>query len=75
MGAKQDPCFRVVVSDGRSVPNGRFIDTVGTYDPGTSPSDIRLDLQKVDAWIQKGARPSPTVKSLITRARRSTSPA
>ena len=75
MGAKQEPCYRVVVSDSRSVPTGRFIDTLGTYDPGTSPSDIRLDLEKIDGWIQKGARPSATVKSLISKARRAANPA
>jgi len=70
MGSKQDACYRVVVSDSRSVPTGRFVDTVGTYDPGTTPSDVRLDLPKVDSWIAKGAQPSPTVKTLIAKARR-----
>jgi small subunit ribosomal protein S16 len=71
MGSKQDACYRVVVSDSRSVPTGRFIEILGTYDPGVTPSDVRLDLGRVDAWIGKGAQPSPTVKSLIAKARKS----
>ena len=65
MGSKQDACYRVVVSDSRSVPSGRFIETVGTYDPGVEPSAVRLDLTR------KGAQPSSTVKSLISKARKS----
>ena len=75
MGSKQDPCYRVVVSDSRSVPTGNFIESLGTYDPGTSPSSVRLDLAKVDAWVAKGAQPSPTVKSLIDKSRRQQSSA
>lgn len=75
MGSKQDPCYRVVVSDSRSVPTGKFIESLGTYDPGASPSSVRLDLAKVDAWVAKGAQPSPTVKSLIDKSRRQQSTA
>ena len=70
MGAKKDPCYRVVVSDSRSTPTGRFVDTLGTYDPGTDPETLRLDLERADAWIAKGAHPSATVRSLLSRARR-----
>ena len=70
MGSKQDACYRVVVSDSRSVPTADFIESLGTYDPGASPSSVRLDLEKVDAWVAKGAQPSSTVKSLINRTRR-----
>lgn len=70
MGAKQDPYYRVVVSDGRSVPTGRFVDTLGTYVPGATPPEVRLDLPKIEDWLAKGAQPSPTVKNLIAKARR-----
>lgn len=70
MGSKHDACYRVVVSDGRSTPGGRFVDVLGTYDPGTEPSTVKLDVAKADAWIAKGAHPSDTVRALITRARR-----
>ncbi len=69
MGSKQDAFYRVVVSDSRSTPLSRFVDTVGTYDPGKDPAVVDLDVAKIDAWIKKGAHPSPTVKSLLEKAR------
>jgi small subunit ribosomal protein S16 len=45
------------------------VDTLGTYDPGTDPATVRIDVPKADEWIRKGARPSNTVKSLLERAR------
>jgi small subunit ribosomal protein S16 len=70
MGSRQDPYYRVVVSESTSTPKGRFLETLGTYDPGQDPAQIRLDLAKVDGWIEKGAQTSETVRSLIDRARR-----
>ncbi len=69
MGAKRDPFYRVVVSDSRSTPQGRFVDVLGTYDPRTDPATIRLDVVKAEEWIQKGASPSETVRSLLRKAR------
>ena len=69
MGSKQDAFYRVVVSDSRSTPLSRFVDTVGTYDPGKDPALVELDVEKIEAWIKKGAHPSPTVKSLLEKAR------
>ncbi len=69
MGSKQDPFYRVVVSDSRSTPNGRFVDVLGTYDPGSDPADVKIDVAKAEGWIQKGAHPSDTVKSLLARAK------
>ncbi|MDH3628661.1 MAG: 30S ribosomal protein S16 [Acidobacteriota bacterium] len=69
MGSTHSPFYRVVVSDSRVPPTGRFVDTLGTYDPGTSPSSVRLDVDRAQAWIDKGARPSPTVKRLLVKAR------
>jgi small subunit ribosomal protein S16 len=59
-----------VVSDSRSTPTGRFVDTIGTYDPGTDPATVKIDVEKAEKWIQKGAHPSGTVKSLIDKAKR-----
>lgn len=70
MGSRQDPAYRVVVSDSRSTPTGRFVDNLGTYDPGTDPATVKIDLTRTDEWIRKGAHPSETVKSLIEKARR-----
>lgn len=68
MGSRQDPFYRVVVSDGRSTPQSRFVETLGTYNPGTNPETIQLDVTKAEAWIKKGAHPSETVRSLISKA-------
>ena len=65
MGAKKAPFYRVVVADGRSPRDGRLIEEVGRYNPLTNPKTIELDLEKVDAWIAKGAQPSSAVSHLI----------
>lgn len=64
-GAKKRPYYRVVVADGRSPRDGRLIEEVGRYNPLTNPKTIELDLEKVDAWIAKGAQPSSAVSYLI----------
>ena len=69
MGSRQDPFYRVVVSDSRSSPQSRFVDTLGSYDPGTDPATVKIDVARADDWISKGAHPSDTVRSLLTRAR------
>ena len=68
-GAKKAAQYRVVVSDSRQTPVGRSVDTLGSYDPGTDPPTIKLDLPRAETWILKGAHPSETVKSLIARAK------
>jgi small subunit ribosomal protein S16 len=69
MGAKRDPFYRVVVSDSRSTPGGRFVEVLGTYDPRTDPATIRIDVVKAEKWIRHGANPSDTVRSLLIKAR------
>ena len=64
-GAKKRPYYRVVVADGRSPRDGRLIEEVGRYNPLTNPKTIELDLEKVDAWIAKGAQPSSAASHLI----------
>jgi small subunit ribosomal protein S16 len=68
-GAKKAPFYRVVVSDGRARRDGRFIEIVGRYNPRTTPSTVELDLEKVDAWIAKGAQPTEAAGKLIAIAR------
>lgn len=67
-GAKKAPFYKVVVADSRSPRDGRIIEQIGTYNPMTDPSEIKIDAQKVEEWIKKGAQPTDTVKSLIKRA-------
>ena len=68
MGAKKAPFYRVVVADSRSPRDGRIVEKIGTYDPMTNPATIKLDKEKVAAWIKNGAKPTDTVKALIEKA-------
>jgi len=68
-GAKKAPFYRVVAADSRAPRDGRFIEILGRYNPRTDPSTIELNLEKVDAWIAKGAQPSETVAKLIAIAK------
>jgi small subunit ribosomal protein S16 len=68
-GAKKAPFYRVVVSDGRSRRDGRFIEIVGRYNPRTEPSFVELDVEKVEAWIVKGAQPTEAVAKLLAIAK------
>ena len=65
VGSKKNPIWRVVVADGRSPRDGRFIETVGHYNPRTQPSTIVLDRDRLEHWIERGAQPSHTVKKLM----------
>ena len=68
-GAKKRPFYRVVVADGRMPRDGRYIELVGRYNPVSNPKVIDLDLEKIDAWIAKGAQPTNAVSHLIDIAR------
>jgi small subunit ribosomal protein S16 len=65
-GGKKKPYYRIVVSDSRSPRDGKFIEQVGTYDPKAA-SGIKLNREKMDEWIKKGARPSQTVSELMKK--------
>ena len=64
-GAKKRPYYRIVVADGRVPRDGRYIDLVGRYNPLSDPKTIDIDIEKVDAWVAKGAQPSNAVSHLI----------
>ncbi len=65
MGGKKDPVWRIVVADRRSPRDGRFIETIGRYNPQTHPSTIVVDEERVRYWLSKGAQPSETVHKLL----------
>jgi small subunit ribosomal protein S16 len=65
MGKTKQPTYRVVVMDGRSPRDGRYLDRVGIYDPRQEPSLVEIDNEKAVAWMQKGAQPTDTVKKLF----------
>ena len=64
-GSKKAPFYRIVVADARSPRDGAFIDRVGTYNPRTNPSDIRVDAEKARGWLGKGAQPTDQVRKIL----------
>ena len=68
MGAKQRPFYRVVAADSKSKRDGRFIDTVGTYNPITVPAEVKIDEERALYWLQNGAQPTDTVRNLLSKA-------
>lgn len=68
-GAKKNPFYRIVVADSRSPRDGRFIEELGYYDPGTEPTTIKIDTERAQEWLSKGAKPSDTVKALLDKAK------
>lgn len=67
MGRKKKPFYRIVVADQRSPRDGRFIENIGRYDPIKHPHEVNLDEERVLYWLQNGAQPSTTVRSLLRR--------
>ncbi|MCK9216564.1 MAG: 30S ribosomal protein S16 [Firmicutes bacterium] len=67
MGAKKAPFYRLVVADSRSPRDGKFIEEIGYYNPIREPIEIKIDEAKAKKWLEDGARPSDTVKSLFKK--------
>jgi len=67
-GAKKKPFYRIVVADSESPRDGRFIETVGTYDPVQQPAAVDIKKERLDYWLSQGAKPTDTVRSLIKGA-------
>ena len=65
MGAKKRPFYRLVVADARSPRDGKFIESLGWYDPLPDPVKCEIDAEKVKAWLVKGARPSDSARRLL----------
>jgi small subunit ribosomal protein S16 len=68
-GTKDRPFYRIVAADKRFRRDGRFLEVLGTHDPMAAKGGLSLSLEKVDAWLAKGAAPSESVASLVKRAR------
>lgn len=68
MGAKKRSFYRIVAADARSPRDGRFIETVGTYNPITNPTEVKIDEEKALYWLGHGAIPTDTVRSLLSKA-------
>ena len=66
-GTTKRPYYRVVVADSKAWRDGRFVETLGHYDPRKNPAVVKIDADRAKYWISKGARPSETVRSLLKR--------
>lgn len=65
MGAKKKPSYRVVVKEKLSKRDGAYEENVGFYDPTREPAEVRLNMERVNYWLSKGAQPTDTVRQLI----------
>jgi small subunit ribosomal protein S16 len=70
VGTKNTPVYRIVVADGRSPRDGKFIEEIGTYQPLKKDKNFEIDLERANYWVSKGAQPSDTVRSFIKKAGR-----
>jgi len=68
MGAKKKPYYRIVAADSRMPRDGRFIEQLGTYDPTKNPAAVTLKEEEILKWLNNGAQPSDTVRSLLSQA-------
>ncbi|HWQ34847.1 MAG TPA: 30S ribosomal protein S16 [Blastocatellia bacterium] len=66
-GAKKQPIYRVVVAEKEAKRDGRFVEIVGHYNPCRQPAEVRLDQERINYWIARGAQPTETVRNLIRR--------
>ena len=67
MGAKKAPYYRIVVADSRAPRDGRFIEEIGTYNPSAESDKLKVDTERVQYWISKGAQPTDTVRGLLKK--------
>ena len=68
MGQKKAPFYRIIVADSRSPRDGRFIEEIGTYNPGTDPSTFNIDEEAAKKWLANGAQPTEVVSKIFKNA-------
>ena len=68
MGAKKSPFYRVVVADERAPRDGKFIEEIGYYNPLTDPVEVKIDAEKATKWLNNGAQPTETVRTLLKKS-------
>lgn len=71
MGARNNPFYRVVVSDSRNVPTASAIEEIGFYDATKNPAQVSINADRAQYWVGRGAQMSPTVKRLLNQAAKS----
>ena len=67
MGAKKQPSYRIVAADSRAPRDGRFIEILGFYNPRSNPAEIKLDEENILKWLNNGAQPTDTVRSILSK--------
>ena len=70
IGTKNTPVYRIVVADGRSPRDGKFIEEIGTYQPLKAGDNFTIKMERADYWMSQGAQPSDTVRSFIKKAKK-----
>ena len=68
MGQKKAPYYRIIVADGRSPRDGRFIEEIGTYNPNVEPADVKINADAAKKWLDNGAQPTEVVSRLFKNA-------
>ena len=66
-GSTKKPYFRVVVTEGRSGRDSSFVENVGTYNPRSKPAQVAIDKARLEHWLKRGAKPSDTVRTLLSK--------
>ena len=74
MGAKKKPFYRINVTEKRTKRDGSFVEVVGYYDPCRNPAEVKINHERLNYWIERGAQPSETVRSLMKRAAKASAP-
>ncbi len=67
MGKKKQPIYKIVAANSRAPRDGKFLDAIGMYNPKTDPATIEVDVDKALDWLRKGAQPTDTVRSLLSK--------
>jgi small subunit ribosomal protein S16 len=67
VGSKKKPYFRVVVTEGRTALQSSFVENLGTYNPRAKPAKVEINKERIQYWLQKGARPSDSVRTLLAK--------
>ena len=67
LGDKKSPFYRIVVADSRKARDGEYVDQIGTFNPLTTPEEVKIDAEKAKTWIKNGAQPTDTVKALLVK--------
>lgn len=67
IGAKKNPCYRIVAMDSRKARDGEYIEQIGIYQPKTEPATVVIDADKAKKWLANGAQPTDTVRDLFRK--------